>query len=120
MKININKFPYIGNGAYCYANSTSMLLASIGENISPSKIEVLSAVGLGAFLLKNTNLLFFGWEVPDNGIDNALKILGFEPSRKNTSKSKQPPFNKLRKYLDSLKRCKFDVSHIRNERAYLM
>jgi hypothetical protein len=94
------KVPYIGNGAYCYANSISMLLTSIGENIYPSKIEVLSGVGLGAFLLKNTNLLFFGWEVPDNGIDNALKILGFKESRKNIPKNKRPPTNQLRKSLE--------------------
>jgi len=97
--MKMKKIPYIGNCAYCYANSTSILLISVGENISPSKIEVLSGVGLGAFLLKNTNLLFFGWEVPDNGIDNALKILGFKGSRKNTPKSKQPPFNELRRDL---------------------
>jgi len=77
-----------------------MLLASIGENILPSKIEVLSGVGLGAFLLKGTNLLFFSWEVPDNGIDNALKILGFKSSRKNAPKTKRLPLNELRKDLE--------------------
>lgn len=40
--------PYIGNALYCFADSTAMLLASIGENISSSRIEVLTGVGLGA------------------------------------------------------------------------
>lgn len=70
--------PYIGNGAYCWPNATAMLLTQIGEDISPSLIEVLGGVGLGAFILKESNLLFFSWELPDNGIDNALAILGFE------------------------------------------
>jgi hypothetical protein len=96
----IKKIPYIGKAAYCYADSTSMLLASIGENIPPSKIEVLSGVGLGANILKGTNLLFFNWEVPDYGIDNALKILGFKSSRKKTPKSQPPPLEKLKKDLE--------------------
>jgi len=37
--------PYIGNGPYCYANATAMLLASIGENVPPSQIEVLTGQG---------------------------------------------------------------------------
>lgn len=102
MEMKINRLPYIGNGAYCYANSTSMLLASINEDISPSELEVLSGVGLGAFLYKDkdTNFLFFGWDWPDNGIDNTLKILGFRSSRKNTLKTEQPPINKLKKDLE--------------------
>lgn len=39
---------YYGNGAYCYANSASMLLSTIGEEISPSLIEVLTGFSLGA------------------------------------------------------------------------
>ncbi len=31
--------PYIGNGDYCYANATAMLLTASGENVSPSCIE---------------------------------------------------------------------------------
>lgn len=70
--------PYIGNGAYCYSNSTAMLLASIGEAILPNIIEPLTGVGLGATFDKN-NLLFFSHPnlLPDLGIGNALDILGF-------------------------------------------
>ena len=37
-----------GKAEYCYANCAGMLLASIGEGISPATIEVLTAVGIGA------------------------------------------------------------------------
>ena len=39
---------YVGNGHYCYANVTSMLLASIGESFAPGLIEVLTGMSLGA------------------------------------------------------------------------
>ena len=39
---------YIGNGHYCYANVTAMLLASVGETVPPGQVEVLSGAGLGA------------------------------------------------------------------------
>ena len=32
---------YFGNGHYCYANVTAMLLASIGERVAPELVEVL-------------------------------------------------------------------------------
>lgn len=43
-------FMYIGNGHYCYSNSTVMFLSSIGENVSPQLVEVLTGVGLGAMI----------------------------------------------------------------------
>jgi|GEM_PF-7018153 len=75
---------YIGNGAYCYSNSTSMLLASIGEDISPSLIEVVGGVGLGAYYLPETNIAFFSnfSGLPDQAISKALEILGFEFTEK--------------------------------------
>lgn len=98
--INIKKIPYIGNGPYCYANSLSMLLTLIGENISPSIIEVLSGVGLGAVFLKDKNLLFFSFETPDNGINNVLYLLGFEKSVKTFPKKAPPPLKELIKDLE--------------------
>lgn len=98
--MKMHNVPYIGNAAYCYANSTSMLLASIGENVSPSTIEVLSGVGLGAFILKETGFLFFSWEKPDNGIDNALKILGFNCKAEKIPKTQPAPLEALRKDLE--------------------
>ena len=84
--------PYVGSGAYCYSNSTAMLLASIGEIISPNLIEPLTGVGLGATLEKS-GLLFFSHSnlSPDLGIGNALDILGFSyQSKFNQTKSKFP------------------------------
>ena len=69
--------PYVGNGHYCYANSTSMLLASSGYTVSPSTIEVLSAVGLGAVWKESERLFFFGHTAPDVGVSRALDVLGF-------------------------------------------
>lgn len=63
---------------YCYANSTAMLLSSIGELVSPRLIEALSGVGLGAFVSTDGLPFFSGLRsVPDEGISRALKILGF-------------------------------------------
>ncbi|WP_341675370.1 hypothetical protein [Niveibacterium sp. SC-1] len=71
--------PYIGNGAYCYANSAAMLLAHHGYNISPGLLEVLSGVGLGAIYRRDPAEMFFSDPngLPDAGIGKALEILGF-------------------------------------------
>lgn len=70
-------FTYIGNGAYCYSNSTSMLLDTVGERIPAESIEVLSGVGLGALWFKEDNMVFFSNGVPHIGVSKALDILGF-------------------------------------------
>ncbi len=80
---------YIGNGPYCYANATAMLLGTIEEHISPSRIEVLTGVGLGAFWLGDAKLIFFSnlGTAPDIGISKALELVGFnyiEKSRDGT------------------------------------
>lgn len=94
--------PYIGNGAYCYANSTAMLLASIGENTAPSQIEVLSGVGLGAHIQRESGLIFFndlaGW--PDVGISTALNILGFSFKEEAGKEPEPAPFGELREVLE--------------------
>jgi len=69
---------YIGNGAYCYANSTSMLLDRIGERVAPSLIEVLSGVGLGALWFEEEGTVFFSNGIPHLGVSKALELLGFE------------------------------------------
>lgn len=94
----MDKMSYFGDGAYCFANSMAMLLAVGGNKISPSEIEVLSGVGLGAHIFNN--LLFFSWKFPDRGLDNALEILGFQSSRKNTLKIQPIPLEKLKKDLE--------------------
>ncbi|MGN7457342.1 hypothetical protein ACTHPH_21225 [Paenibacillus pasadenensis] len=70
-------FAYVGNGQYCYANSTSMLLDSIGEQVSASLIEVLTGVGLGAVWFEEDNMIFFSNGIPHLGVSKALDILGF-------------------------------------------
>ncbi|MBI4158840.1 BtrH N-terminal domain-containing protein [Candidatus Woesearchaeota archaeon] len=70
---------YIGNGAYCYANSIAMLLADKGYDYSPSIIEVLSGLGIGFFIDINVPIVFFSNYAtsPEDGINNALNLLGF-------------------------------------------
>ncbi len=88
---------YFGDGAYCYSNCTAMLLSSIGENISPSKIEVLTGIGIGAFLQKNAFKIFFSplSTAPDTGINQALNILGFSIKEDISREGEPAPFDKL-------------------------
>jgi hypothetical protein len=51
--------PFRGNGPYCYSNTASMLVSTIGEQISPQEMEAYTGVGLGAFWLPKEKLLFF-------------------------------------------------------------
>lgn len=92
---------YIGDGPYCYANVTSMLLTSIGEDISPSQIEVLSGVGLGAN--KKTGDMFWFDNLgtaPDIGISKALEILGFDCIERARRTAEPFPLQELSKVLD--------------------
>ncbi|MFC6333337.1 hypothetical protein ACFP56_11980 [Paenibacillus septentrionalis] len=91
---------YQGNGAYCYANSASMLLSTIGEKISPALIEVVSGFALGAFIERN-QLLFFDicTSSPDKGICHAFEILGFKVIEKVYKESEPYPIEELQKDL---------------------
>ena len=93
------KIDYIGNGAYCYSNSASMLLSSIGEKISPSIIEVICGVGLSAFWLSKNNLLFFNFALPDEELSRVFKILGFDCKERIISKKEPAPIQKLKEDL---------------------
>lgn len=88
--------PYIGNALYCFADSTSMLLASIGENISPSHIEVLTGVGLGAWWREEAKMILFSNTPPDIGISEALRLLGFEYTEKSRQEAEPVPLEELR------------------------
>lgn len=90
---------YIGNQLYCYADSTAMLLASIGENISSSQIEVLTGVGLGAFWMEDAKLIFFSNTSPDIGVSRALELLGFEYMEKSRREAGPAPLDELRAVL---------------------
>ena len=87
---------YIGNAKYCYAAATAMLLAGINEHISPSLIEVLTGVGLGAYLESDGLLSFSGLTgMPDIGISKAMEILGFSFEEKSSERSDIDPFPAL-------------------------
>ena len=90
--------PFRGNGPYCFSNSASMLLSTVGEQVSPQEMEAYTGVGLGAFWLPKEKLLFFSSiaNPPDLGITRALHLLGFGFEEKMTSDPGKPPFEQLR------------------------
>jgi hypothetical protein len=91
---------YIGNGAYCYANSASMLIKSVGEEISPSLLEVLSGVGIGVTMYRNGSLFLNNNTVdPDTGISNAMKMLGFAFMESFQEKGAECPLDELKNVL---------------------
>jgi len=92
---------YYGNGAYCYSNSTAMLLSSIEEDISPSIIEVLGGVGLGAYALDKGNMVFLSnySGFPDRSISRALESLGFNFEEKNWESEEYYPLEELRELI---------------------
>ncbi|TWT02668.1 hypothetical protein [Reyranella sp. CPCC 100927] len=81
---------------YCYANATAMLLGAHGEHISPRQIEVLSGVGLGAFIAED-GLPFFSGRAgaPDRGITQALATLGFAFTERVSEAPDPAPFDWL-------------------------
>ncbi|MFD2444050.1 hypothetical protein ACFSO7_08630 [Bacillus sp. CGMCC 1.16607] len=88
---------YIGNSKYCYANSTSMLLQSVGESISPEKIEVLTGMGLGAVF--EGDYLFLDSSLPDIGITKALTTLGFTFEECVEESPDHAPYDRLKDIL---------------------
>lgn len=87
---------YIGNGAYCYANSTSMLLTSIGEDIEPSLIEVLTGTSIDIAVELDKEKLSLSFDhspmlLPDLGLTKALDILGFTYQTKVFDKAEDFP-----------------------------
>ncbi len=73
--------PYIGNGAYCYANSIAMALAAQGFTYDASHLECLTAVAISAFWDQSAEepLPFFSskYGAPDRGVSVALRNLGY-------------------------------------------
>jgi hypothetical protein len=78
-----------------------MLLASIGENIAPSLIEVVGGVGVGAYVLPDNHISFLsGYSgLPDKAISRALTVLGFEFTEEAQKNPDHPPFEKIRQIL---------------------
>src|SRR5947207_6249938 len=91
--------PYVGNSHYCYANTTAMLLGSIGEAVSPSLIEPLTGVGLGATWLPDEGIAFFGVVLPDVGVSRALDLLGFDVEERSGADGDPMPLDDLRRGL---------------------
>ncbi|MHA6630355.1 hypothetical protein ACU61A_33360 [Pseudonocardia sichuanensis] len=73
------RFPYIGSGPYCYANSLAMVLGRGAPE--PSAIEVLTGSPFG-FQCQDGLAWFdpLGWD-PGIGLDNALDLLGWTCER---------------------------------------
>ncbi|CAH1196723.1 hypothetical protein [Paenibacillus sp. JJ-223] len=92
---------YIGNGAYCYANSAAMMLAAKGETIEPGLLEVASGFSLGAHLIPS-GLLFFDncSETPDSGITRAMELLGFRVQHRVQEEGTALPLYELGEALD--------------------
>lgn len=92
---------YIGNGPYCYANSASMFLSWLGEDIPPSIIEVIAGVGLSATVANKEQILWLNNQVlePDLGIKSALEVLGFECTEDAFEHKDEDPFAKLKELL---------------------
>lgn len=80
-----------------------MLLSSIGENIPASLIEVVGGVGIGAYALPNGNISFLsGYSgLPDKAISKAMQILGFEFKESSKQSPDNPPFDELKKSLET-------------------
>ncbi len=93
--------PFFDGYWYCYANSAAMLLGASGALIRPAEIEVLSGVGLGAFM-RPQGLPFFSSAagVPDQGITRALEILGFAFEEHAQEDGSAPPFDWLTSRLE--------------------
>lgn len=68
---------YIGNGAYCYANSMAMALAHAGREVAPWYLECLTAFAVSAHWEKGTPFFDSKYSAPDQGVGVALDSLGF-------------------------------------------
>ena len=73
-----------------------MLLAGINEHASPSLVEVLTGIGLGAYL-EADGLIHFSHLTgyPDVGISKAMETLGFSFEEKSSEHSNSDPFQAL-------------------------
>jgi hypothetical protein len=98
---------YIGNGAYCYANSLAMLLSTVGASHDPGYLECLTAVAIGALSMETPKgpIPFFSIGLPDQGVTLALQHLGYAFDRASCSPGDDPAgsisLGKLRQALAS-------------------
>lgn len=88
---------YIGNGAYCYANSASMFIKGTGDDVSATLLEVLSGMGLGVTLYDNGLFFLHNNTVdPDVGISKAMAQLGYSFREEYAHQADECPLNELR------------------------
>ena len=77
------RITYVGDSAYCYANSLAMCLRAVGTNRIPEPgfLECLTTMPFGALYLRQDDqplLLFSSPGVtPETGLDRALTCLGW-------------------------------------------
>ena len=83
---------YIGNGAYCFANSLAMALAAAGEEVESWYVEALTTVGIGAIAVPTPSgpLIYFSGLEPDRGLDLAIGTLGFTCERSHRPVESDP------------------------------
>jgi len=94
--------PFFDGYWYCYANSAAMLLGASGMSIPPARIEVLSGVGLGAFMPPGDLPFFSGAAgLPDRGISRALEMLGIAFEEHEQDDGGAPPFDWLESRLSN-------------------
>ena len=117
-----NVLSYKGNGAYCYANSASMLLSSASIEIPPAMLEVLSGVGLGAFLSDDGMFMLSNLEAtPETGISKSLEILGISCFTPQDGNMASDPIQQMR---DMLKESPvmvgpLDMGYLENNPAHI-
>jgi hypothetical protein len=85
-------FHYIGNGAYCYANSLAMLLSAAGAEFDAGYLECVTSVAISAISIEMPvgPVPFFSIGLPDQGITSALEHLGFAFERSYCSPGDDP------------------------------
>jgi hypothetical protein len=80
------RVPYIGKSQYCYSNSLAMVLAAHPlkdwEVPTPGRIECLTTMPFGVLWVRRSSRALFFFSPPntnpDDGIDQALRALGWE------------------------------------------
>jgi len=80
------RVPYIGKSQYCYSNGLAMMLAAHPvkgwEVPSPGRIECLTTMPFGVLWVGRPSRTLFFFSPPntspDNGIDQALRALGWQ------------------------------------------
>jgi DNA-binding transcriptional MerR regulator len=94
---------YVGNGAYCYANSVAMVLQARGHDVDPGYIECLTAFAISAQWIETPDgrMPFFDapCSAPDQGVNLALRSLGYRYTHRCGAADGQTALSELRELL---------------------